>query len=144
MSYYPHHVLLHAMVEEIIVTRDAMGFVTHIGKVITYRISHMPGYRVTSWRMQLQRVPLPTKTLGIKATSKVVSHTLGAIPQRPEFWLMNKVSRLVGYPRPRPCGDVHGAGIGLASPLMGKPPAGCCGTLPGIHEALATVQKTHT
>ena len=36
MSYYPHHVLLHAIVEEILVTRDAMGFVTHIGKVRAY------------------------------------------------------------------------------------------------------------
>ena len=32
VSYYPHHVLLHAIVEEI-VARDTKGFVTHIMKV---------------------------------------------------------------------------------------------------------------
>ena len=33
VSYYPHHVVLHAIVEDEIVARDTKGFVTHIRKV---------------------------------------------------------------------------------------------------------------
>ena len=35
VCYYPHHVLLHAIVEEI-VARDTKGFVTHIRKVTAH------------------------------------------------------------------------------------------------------------
>ena len=62
VSYYPHHVLLHAIVEEI-VARDTKGFVTHIRKVR----AHVGVRGNDSWRMQLQRASSPTRTQGIKA-----------------------------------------------------------------------------
>ena len=66
-------------------TRDAMGFVTHIRKVRAHA-----GVQGNELADAAPKSVITNKDPGHQ--SKVVSHTLGAIPQRPEFWLMYKVT----------------------------------------------------
>ena len=106
--YYPHHDLRHAIMEEI-VARDTKGFATQIRNVIAHVVR---GNELVDAAAK----SVITNTDHGHQSKVLLSLTLGAVPQRPEFCLEYCVQ---GEPCPRPCGNVHGVGIGLAAFLLG-------------------------